>query len=305
MEEMAAQTSPAVEQASPGRRIPWVILAWFSLLLVVLYADVLLDMAREWFTDDDMGHGLFVPFISAYMVWQKRDRLLAMPVKGHWLGLVLIAWGGLQLVGGTLGAEMFVSRTAFLVSLVGLILYLAGPAVVRELAFPLFLLLFMIRIPAIIFKQITFPLQIFASYAAEHALLLIGIPVLREGNVLELASQKLNVVEACSGIRSLLSLGFLSLIYAYFTDKKVWMRGALLLATVPIAVTANAFRVTMTGVVSEVKKEFAEGFFHSMEGWVVFLVAVVILFGVHQLINRCHALLARRPARAPSLQSTS
>ena len=194
---------------------------------------------------------------------------------------------------GTIGAEMFVARTSFLISLVGVILYLGGTRIVKELAFPLFLLVFMIRIPAIIYKQVTFPLQLFASAVAEKSLSLLGIPVLREGNILELADHKLSVVEACSGIRSLLSLSFLSLVYAYFFDTKVWMRGVLLIATIPIAVAANAFRVTLTGVVSDWKREFADGFFHSMEGWVVFLIAFVILILTHQAIDRGYAALKR------------
>jgi exosortase len=261
-------------------------MAWFLGLLVLSYADVLRDMVVEWSTDDDMGHGFFVPVVAGWIVWQKRERLLSLPVERNNWGLVLVAWGAFQLFAGTVGAEMFVSRTAFLVSLVGIIWYLAGTAILKELAFPLFLLLFMIRIPAIIYKQVTFPLQLFASRVAETVLTILNIPVLREGNVLELASQRLSVVEACSGIRSLLSLSFLALVYAYFFDEKRWMRWVLLVAAVPITVSANAFRVTATGILSEINTEFAQGFFHSMEGLLVFLVSGVILFFVHQLINR-------------------
>ena len=137
-----------------------------------------------------------------------------------------------------------------------------------------------------IYNQITFPLQLFASQVAEFNLGLMGIPVLRDGNILELASQKLSVVEACSGIRSLLSLSFLSLVYAYFFDKSVWMRWVLLVATIPIAILANAGRVTITGILSEINPELARGFFHSLEGWIIFLIALVMLGGLHLLINR-------------------
>jgi exosortase len=188
---------------------------------------------------------------------------------------------------------MFVTRTAFLIALVGVVLFLGGTEVLKELAFPLFLLVFMIRIPAILYRQITFPLQLFASEVAEKVLSLAGIAVLREGNVLELSSQRLSVVEACSGIRSLLSLSFLSLIYAYFFDAKAWMRGALLAMTAPIAVAANAFRVTMTGLVSEYKREFAQGVFHLLEGWVIFLIALLILVGTHRLIDGLYGRLKR------------
>lgn len=273
--------------------IPWFKIAWVAVLLLVCFGDVLYGMAAEWYTDDDMSHGFFVPAVAGYIIWQRRDELLRLPVQGSAWGIPVIVWGGIQLILGTIGAEMFVSRTAFVITLVGIILYLGGSRLLRELAFPLFLLVFMIRIPAIIFKQITFPLQLFASEVAENALTLLGIPVLREGNILEMANHKLSVVEACSGIRSLLSLSFLSLIYAFFFDNKAWMRGALLVATVPIAVGANAFRVTLTGIVSEWKREFAEGFFHSMEGWVVFLVAFVFLILTHQILDRAYNALKR------------
>ncbi len=275
--------------------IPWVMMAWFAALLLLCYGDVLYAMALEWWTDEDMGHGFFVPLVAGYMIWQKRERLAAIVPKSNPWGLALVAWGALQLVAGTLGAEMFVARTSFLIALVGVILFLRGFEYLKELAFPLFLLLFMIRIPAIVYKQVTFPLQLFASQVAEKSLSILGIPVLREGNVLELASQRLSVVEACSGIRSLLSLSFLSLIYAYFFDTKVWMRPVLLVMTVPIAVAANSFRVTLTGIVSEYKKEFAAGLFHSMEGWVVFLIALIILVTVHKLIDASHRSWSKPP----------
>jgi exosortase len=288
---MATTTEPIA--GARVASIPWFKIAWVAVLLLLSFGDVLHDMAMEWYTDDDMSHGFFVPAVAAYIIWQRRDELLRVPLSGSPWGIPVVLWGGGQLILGTIGAEMFVSRTAFIVTLVGVILYLGGSKLLRELAFPLFLLLFMIRIPAIIFKQITFPLQLFASEVAENALSLLDIPVLREGNILEMANHKLSVVEACSGIRSLLSLSFLSLIYAYFFDTKAWMRGALLVATIPIAVGANAFRVTMTGIVSEWKREFAEGFFHSMEGWVVFLVAFVFLILTHQILDRAYSALKR------------
>jgi exosortase len=143
----------------------------------------------------------------------------------------------------------------------------------------------MVPLPTVVYNQITFPLQLFASAVAERSLEVLNIPVLRDGNILELASQKLSVAEACSGIRSLLSLSFLSLVYAYFFDRKVWMRWVLLIATIPIAIIANSARVTLTGVFSEIDPSLAEGFFHEAEGWVIFVVALVILVVVHQVLN--------------------
>lgn len=247
-------------------------------------------MWKEWMHDDDMGHGLFVPIVAGWIIWQKREELARQPVRFCKWGIPLLVLGGVQLIAATLGVELFLARAALLVSLAGLILTVWGSAVLRTLAFPLFLLIFMIRIPAIIYNQITFPLQLLASSVAEVALNLVGIPVFREGNVLELPSQKLSVVEACSGIRSLLSLTFLSLVYGYFFENKRWTRILLFFATIPIAIAANAFRVTTTGILSEYKRELAEGFFHAMEGWLIFIVALAILILFHTVINRIYGI---------------
>lgn len=134
-------------------------------------------------------------------------------------------------------------------------------------------------------------MQLLASQVAETVLGWFGIPVLRDGNILELASQKLSVAEACSGIRSLLSLTFLSLVYAYFFDKRVWMRWVLLILTVPIAIIANSGRVTITGMLSEVNPELARGFFHSLEGWIIFMIALAMLLATHVILSRVAGLV--------------
>ena len=267
-----------------ARSLPWVPIVWFTSLLIVLFLPVLKPMVQEWIDMEEMGHAFFVPFVAGYVAWKERDRILQLPVKPCWPALGLVVWGFLQMLLGFLGADFFIARTAFLVCLVGVLWTLAGTAVIRSLLFPLLLLLFMIRIPLFIYQQITFPLQLFASEVAEKALTLVGIPVLRDGNVLELPSQRLQVVEACSGIRSLLSLAFLSLTYAYMFDARAWMRPVLLVLTVPIAIIANAGRVTITGILSEYNKALAEGAFHTMEGWVIFMVALIALVATHKLI---------------------
>jgi exosortase len=282
----AVDQLPDRPQEAQARPIPWLALAWFGALLAAAYFPVLQHLVEQWNVDEDVGHGYFVPLVAGFIAWQRRDQLLAMERKPAWWGLGVMAWAALQGWVGALGAELFLQRTAFLVALVGLLLVVGGIQLVRALAFPLLLLPFMIPLPAVLYNQITFPLQLFASQVAEVCLGLIGIPVLRDGNVLELASQKLSVVEACSGIRSLLSLSFLSLVYAYFFDQKVWMRGVLLLATIPVAIIANSGRVTITGILSEINTEWAQGFFHSLEGWIIFAIALVLLGGLHALINR-------------------
>jgi exosortase len=286
---------PPTSSAENGvacKPLPWVAWAWFGALLLVSYAPVLWRLVRQWDSDPDMGHGFFVPIVVGFIVWQKRAELLALEPAPNWWGLAVVLYAGLQLWIATLGAELFLARTAFVVSVIGIVLLLGGTAWVRALAFPLFLLFFMIPIPTVVYNSITFPLQLLASRVSTQALDLMQIPVLREGNVLELAEQKLSVVEACSGIRSLLSLTFLSLVYGYFFESKVWMRVLLFLSTIPIAIVANASRVTLTGVLTEYKPELAEGFFHTASGWVIFMVALAILILLHQILKRvAHALV--------------
>src|SRR5579863_4258253 len=241
------------EVAAPS--IPWAILGWFAALIGVCYLPVLVRLIQQWNNDDDMGHGFFVPVLAGYIAWQKRDEFLAEPAKPSWLGLALVFYAALQLCIATLGAELFLARTALVLSIIGAVWFLGGVKRLRVMAFPLFLLFFMVPIPAILYNQITFPLQLLASRAAEWALSLLQIPVIREGNVLELSSQKLNVVEACSGIRSLLTLTFLSLVYGYFFETRTWLRVVLFFSTIPIAIVANAGRVALTGVVSEFRAD--------------------------------------------------
>jgi exosortase len=282
-------------KAAPARTsLPWAAIAWFGGFLLLCYWPVLTRLVAQWYNDEDMGHGFFVPLVAGYIVWTRRDDLLAVKLSPSWWGILLLVWGAAQLYVATLGAELFLARIAFIISLIGVVLMLAGAQTLRILAFPLFLLCFMVPIPAVIYNQITFPLQLIASQLASQALLAMGIPVLREGNVLQLPNQSLNVVEACSGIRSLLTLTFLSLVYSYFFDKKVWIRVLLLVATAPIAIAANAARVTITGLLSEVDPKLAAGLAHLASGWLIFMLALAILVALHKGVNRIYNLLHGR-----------
>ncbi|HLH39781.1 MAG TPA: exosortase/archaeosortase family protein [Bryobacteraceae bacterium] len=296
---MAASTSlPEHPPSAASRGIPWAAIGWFTALVVIVYFPIWKGLVNQWATDEDVGHGFLVPLVAGYIAWQRRAELLSLDWKPAWWGLAIMLWGVLQSVVGILGVELFLQRTSILITLVGMLLVLGGTAAVRVLSFPLLLLPFMIPIPAVIYNQVTFPLQLFASSVAEMALGWLNIPVLRDGNVLHLASQTLSVAEACSGIRSLLSLSFLALVYAYFFDKKLWMRWALLIGVIPIAILANAARVTITGILSdEVSPELAHGFYHTLEGWIVFLMAFAMLLVLHNVINRIYKIGVQRAAR--------
>jgi len=274
----------------------WATIAWVSVLLAACYAPILAALVRQWNDDPDMGHGFFVPVIAAAIAWHKRDQIAGKLPKPNWWGLAIMIWAGFQLYIATLGAELFLARTSFVISIIGAVLLLGGTEYVKVFGFPLFLLFFMVPIPAVIYNQLTFPLQILASQVAENVIGLLQIPVIREGNVLILPQQSLNVVEACSGIRSLLTLTFLSLVYGYVFEKRTWVRVVLFFSTIPIAIAANAGRVAFTGVVSEFKPELAEGWFHEAQGGVIFMIALAILVAFHQLIIRTCNLVNRRHA---------
>ena len=200
---------------------------------------------------------------------------------------MLIIGSLIVLVAGVLGAELFLSRVSMIGLVAGTIWFVFGWPHVRLLTFPLAFLLLMIPIPTILFNQIAFPLQLLASRFGEGALRVCGIPVLREGNVIVLATTTLEVAEACSGIRSLISLLTLGLVYGYFVDRRPLVRAVIALSTVPIAIVANGLRVAGTGVAAHYfGPEAAQGFFHTFSGWLVFVVAFLLLLGVIHVLRR-------------------
>lgn len=258
---------------------------WFAALAGLCYYPVIRNITHQWFSNDDMSHGVFVPLIVGYIMWERRGQLSGIDLKPSRWGLAVLALGGALACIGALAAEIFTQRVALLVTIVGLVWSFGGGALVRGLAFPLVLLSFMLPLPGLLYKQITFPLQILASRIAEHGLEMLGHLVLREGNIIEMAGWQISVIEACSGVRALLSLAFFSLAYAYLFHPKVWMRWALLAAAFPIAVLANSSRIVLTGILGEYDPRLAEGFFHGMSGWAVFVIAIVMLAVTERLLR--------------------
>jgi exosortase len=263
---------------------------------LVLYWPVLVRLWHDWATDDNYSHGFLIVPLAAFFAWERRNRVTALPPRPSYTGLLVLVGGLVILLTGLLGAELFLTRVSMVVVLAGAVLFLLGWQALRALAFPLAFLLLMIPIPAIIFNQIAFPLQLLASQAGESTLTALSIPVLREGNVIILANTSLEVAEACSGIRSLISLLTLGIVYGYFTDPRGGVRTAIALATVPIAIVANGARVAGTGVAAHYYgSEAAQGFFHTFSGWLVFVVALALLF----LLTR--ALLRVMPPPSPAV----
>ncbi len=255
-------------------------------LVVLLYASVLKGLLAQWWSDADYNHGFFVPLISGYFLWRQRDRWMRCAIKPSNFGL-LVMFGALGLlVIGSLGAELFTSRFSLLVLLAGMILFLAGWKVFRAVSFPLGFLILMIPLPVLIYNQITFPLQLIASRLATSWLQLVQVPVLREGNVLMLPNYSLEVVEACSGIRSLMTLITLAVAYGYLFEPRRWVRYALVVLMVPIAIVSNAIRVAGAGVLTyQFGPRAGEGFLHEFSGWVIFLAAVLLMFSCHWILR--------------------
>jgi exosortase len=262
-------------------------LSALALVLVafgVLYRDVIVQLVQTW-GGEDFSHGYLIVPIALYFVWDRRAQLSAAVPAPSSLGLaVVIASVGL-LVLSVLGAAVFLARLSMLGVLAGLVLYLYGWRHLKLLAFPIAFLVLMIPIPLILFNKIAFPLQLVASRFGEVALTAVGIPVLREGNVITLSNTTLEVAEACSGIRSLVSLLTLALVLGYVSDRRPWIRGALAVAAIPVAIVANGVRVAAAGIAAyRIGPEAAQGTLHTFSGWLVFVVATLLLVSIQGVI---------------------
>jgi len=282
------QAAPSAQRVTkaPAEFTPKFQLALLVCLLGILYFPVVSRLAAQWTHDPNFSHGFFVPAFSAYVLWTERERLAKLPLHPAWTGLWLVIPGLLCLIVGTLGAELFLSRISLIPVLGGLIVLFLGWGFLRAVAFPWLFLLLMIPIPAILFNQITFPLQLLASRIASTLLPIAGVPVLREGNVMRLAEMSLEVAEACSGIRSLMSLVTLAVMYGYLLERRWLIRWLLALAAVPIAVAANSLRIVGTGLLVQYwDPDKAEGFFHTFSGWIIFVVSLLLLFAVRRILH--------------------
>ena len=282
------QTPPYADSRSPLSRslLPYWQLAVLSVLSVWLYWSTLRHLVGQWWHDPNFSHGFFVPLFSAFVLWQERGRLAAIRPRPSWLGLPVVGIGLCILILGQLGAELFLARFSLLILLAGVVVLFLGWEFFRAVLFPWAFLILMIPIPSIVFNQITFPLQIEASKVAAHVLPLFGVPILREGNVIGLPAMTLEVAEACSGIRSLMSLVTLAIIYGYLSETRNWVRWLLAFASIPIAIVANSARIIGTGLLVQYwDPEKAEGYFHASWGWIIFVISLVLLYAVHSLIR--------------------
>jgi exosortase len=265
------------------RRIEWGPFILLGVLLVVLYDHISVKLVRDWHELPDFGHGFLIPFFAAFLLWDNREKLLSTPVRPSWAGIWLVAAGLFELMVGIFGADLFIQRTSFLLLTAGLVWTLLGKEMLGKVKFVLFVLLLAIPLPTIVLNQITFPLQLRASEYASALLRMAQVPVLQDGNIIQLPAMELEVAEACSGIRSLMSLFTVAVIYGYFLERTTWRRVVLALASIPIAVAVNVARIFGTGLsVQYWDPVKAMGFFHEFSGWLMFLVSLGLLYMVHR-----------------------
>lgn len=261
---------------------------WFGALILAAYAPVLYRLAEQWSVNEDMSHGFLVPLFAGYVVWQSWAKLIAAPTRPSLWGLPLMLIAALFLLVAPpgVGTWSFLSRVSFLLAITGVTLFTRGWPTLRLLAYPLILLVMMIPIPGFIYARITLPLQLLASQLGEVLIETAGYSVFREGNLLHMVGITLSVEEACSGLRSLLSLLFLGQAYVYLFDERPWMRWVMALATIPIAILANAFRILGTGILGGINPEWTHGNAHASSAWILFAFSFFAIIGTHLLLNR-------------------
>jgi exosortase len=267
--------------------IGWLQFPLLILVIIALYYRIIGNLVAQWWTESNSSHGFIVPVFSAWLVWKGWKKIAEIPLKPSWWGFLVVLGASGFLLLGTLGAENFLSRTSLLILLAGLVIYFRGWQLFSTVFFPWAILFLMIPLPTIVSNEITLPLQFQASWLASGMLALTGVPVLRDGNLIVLPSHTLEVAEACSGLRSLMSLITLTTFYSYIFEARPWRRVVLILAAIPIAVVANAFRIMGNGLLAQYwDPAKAAGFFHIFSGWLIFLFSLGLLLALHTLMSR-------------------
>ena len=271
--------------AAPSRSF-WLAALLITVPTALLYFAVIRDLVLDWWNNPDYTYAFLVPPFVSYVIWQKLRRFRTPAIIPNNCGLPVILCAMALLFLGTLGADYFTSRLSLCLLLAGLVLYLLGWPMLRLLAFPLSYLMLMVPLPGIIHNQVTFPLQLISSKVAAFLIELTGVPVFREGNILKVPHYTVEVVQACSGIRSLLALIAMGIAYGYFAERRVWARAVLVVLMLPIALFTNSLRIMTTSLLGyAVDPSWAEGFTHLFSGWLIFLLALGLLFSAHSLMG--------------------
>lgn len=272
--------------AAPG----WPLLAAWGLVAVLgiwLYSPHVYSMARNWWYDANYSHGFLVPAVSAWLVWRQRQSLKALPARPNALGLVVVALGLGLLVLGSLAQEFFLRRFSLPWVAWGLVLAYWGWPVARRVAFAAAYLVLMVPLPYVLYDSVAFPLRLLAAHLAGWGIRLTGLPVLVEGNAIYLPSVSLDVVDACSGIRSLISLLAVGTVLAYIMLPRRWLKVLVALLVPLVAVASNSLRVMITGLLAERWGSVVlEGATHDLVGWLVFMAGFMMLWGLVALLRR-------------------
>ncbi len=271
---MTQSTALTIEDRNPLK-------LWALLLIVTLawvYAPILQELWHDWSHDDNYSHGFFVPPVTAWLLWQRRKEFASAPLRVDARGLLLLLPSLGVLLLGTAGAEYFLQRSSLVGVLGGLLWFGCGAAWTRLALFPVAFLLFAIPIPYVVYYSMSFPLQQLAARVATFGLSALGIAAMRVGNTIELPGGTLEVAEACSGLRSLVSLLALGALFGKLTQKVAWKQWLVFLSTVPIAIVGNGLRVFATGLAVHLGgKSWAEGAIHEAMGLLVFVFALLVL----------------------------
>ncbi|TKB07429.1 exosortase/archaeosortase family protein [Desulforhopalus sp. IMCC35007] len=255
--------------------------------LLGLYIPFLQSLFADWDTNENYSHGYFVPFIFAYMIYSVKDKLLETKMYPVNIGFILVALGLAILIVGKIGAEFFLQRFSLIIVLLGIVLFLMGREYLKILSIPILYLIFMVPLPAIIWNKIAFPLQLFGSFLTEQIIRFLGIPVFREGNILHLSETTLEVVAACSGLRSLVTMFALSSLLVWMSSLSSARKWFLFFAAAPAAICANIIRLTVTAILaSKYGSEVAEGFLHDFSGVFTFVIGLLMLLLVNKIIER-------------------
>lgn len=274
-------------------------------VLLLIYLPVIIDLVKDWSSDGNYSHGFLIPVISGYLLWRKRQELAALDVTPNKLGIFFILAGIILFVVGNGASEYFTVRFSLVVTIFGMTLYFFGNNIIRRAWFEILFLVFMIPIPYVLYYSATFPMQLLASKVTGTILNLIGMPAIRQGNMIHLPNQSLEVAEACSGMRSMMSLLALGAIYAYMTQKSLLAKVILFVSTIPIAVCGNVFRVFATGIIVYVSDAnvTAEPL-HSIMGASVFMVAFILLFFFGIILKRIFEGKAAAADNSPANRAT-
>ena len=268
-------------------RQSFVSLGIMLLAVAILYFPILKKLAHAWETNDNYSHGYFIPVLSIYIIYYFKDALSKLPVSTNIAGLFLLLAGLFQLIIAKAGSEFFLQRTSIILVLAGIVLFCLGSSFFKKLLIPIVYLIFMIPLPTIIWNKIAFPMQLFGSYLTEQVVAFMGIPIFREGNVLHLSNTTLEVIGACSGLRSLTTLFALSAVFAILSSHTTIQKWLLFLAAAPIAIFANIVRLSVTALMaSKYGGDVAQGFLHDFSGLVVFAVGVIMLVLVSNIIKK-------------------